>query len=81
KDRDDSVLESSSSTNCQQYDYRSNINIEVDSNTTSKSSGMDVDNYDADKNDRNEPMLDDRLTIETCHGLVEYYTVKLSLCK
>ncbi|CAM4743809.1 unnamed protein product [Rotaria magnacalcarata] len=77
KDRDDSVLESSSSTNGQQYDYRSNVNIEVDSNTTSKRSGTNVDNYYTDKNDRNEPMLDDRLTIETCHGLVEYYNAPL----
>ncbi|CAF2520566.1 unnamed protein product [Rotaria sp. Silwood2] len=53
-------------------DNQRNVNIE-DESDTSITTSSDNNRFCTDEYDGNQPSMDDRLTIETCHGLVEYY--------
>ncbi|CAF0839919.1 unnamed protein product [Rotaria sordida] len=66
--------ENSSSISEKDNDKRRSVTIEDESDTSTTTITSDDNRCRTDEYDGNQQSIDDRLTIETYHGLVEYYS-------
>ncbi|CAF3496913.1 unnamed protein product [Rotaria sp. Silwood1] len=72
-DDDESIdSENSSSISEKDNDSQRCVKIEDENDTSTRTS--DDNRCCTDEYDENQQSIDDRLTIETCHGLIEYYS-------